>query len=399
MNRIAAFLVLGMSLAWSIRLHDFFYESTQADFTALILIAALTFSLSMAFAPSLKTTSAVLLSLFVFALPLAMYPLINYFITTGHWSHLLIYLLVAITAFSVVTLVRSRLILALPVPYLVILLLPFSFQRDQQKFHDRLNARLETRTGSMKQANWKNHSWVYYNGQLQYSTMDKHIYQEAYVHPVMQLVTGSTSSVLVIGGENGLVLEELNKYDSVKKITWLPQDSEYCQHTVKTKGIKPGGSLSIAKTDDLFRYLSLNTLKKYDLIIMDLPDPSNIFTKQHYSKEFYTLCEQTLNSEGLIVTQSGDLYKDGSAVQRIQNTVEAGGFFILPYHCQIPTIGQWSWVIGSKTQDRAAMKLALSNAEEKVETTWWSPEAMQMMLAFGKWFFSNPSDEVYSLQK
>ena len=81
---------------------------------------------------------------------------------------------------------------------------------DQQLYYDRVVKTWQTRKGSGQLVKWKDDYWTYYNHQLIASSIDEHVWREAYVQPLMQFLRDD-ANVLLIGNEGGLLLKELNK--------------------------------------------------------------------------------------------------------------------------------------------------------------------------------------------
>lgn len=247
---------------------------------------------------------------------------------------------------------------ALTINFLLLYLFPFSENEGQRQYYDRIVDSRETRKGTFQEVQWRNDSWHYYNGILQYSTVDQHIWQEAYIQPVMQLVS-KNASVCLIGGESDILQKELWKFGIVPTV--FPYDSEDSNETI-------AGLLG-------------SSTERFDLIIVDLPDPINVEYGQYYSTGFYGLCFSTLKEDGMIVSHAGGLYSKASQRKTIWKNAESAGFETTPYHTQIPTIGQWTWFIGTKSS--LDVKARLRNIVPKTETKWWDQEAMDMMLSFG----------------
>ena len=60
---------------------------------------------------------------------------------------------------------------------------------------------------------------------------------------------------------------------------------------------------------------------------------------------------------------------------------------VLPYHNQIPTMGEWGWVLGMKTRrlDETGLKtVMMSRSFDDIDTRFINRDAMISMLHFGK---------------
>lgn len=249
--------------------------------------------------------------------------------------------------------------------------IPFQFMSDQNLYFDHLVESTTTRQGKVHRVLWKGEQWIHYNGRLTAATIDAHLYYEPLVHPALSL-KGKKKDVLLIGGDNGLALEEILKYEP-RNFEVVPIDVDFFKRSSMYEGP--------VVTEEPFVWLSQRS-SLYDIIIIDLPDPINIATNQYYTLEFYELCLKHLRNDGLLVTQASSPYFHPKTHYSIKATVEASGLQTVNYHNQVPTIGQWGWVIASPQQDD--LKSRLKNTRTEVITRWWDQEAMQMMLSFGK---------------
>lgn len=254
---------------------------------------------------------------------------------------------------------------------LLVWLVPFQFEEDQRLYYDRLTKSLETRHGKIHQVSWKGEQWIHYNNRLSAATIDAHMYYEPLVHPAMSLVP-EKPSVLLIGGDNGFAFREVAKYDP-RVFHMIPLDVEVLE-------LPEGNGVQIL-TDDPFRWLS-NANLKYDVILVDLPDPINVHINQYYTVEFYRACLASLQPNGVLASQALSPYFQTGHHLTILETMRSAGFDVVNFHNQVPTIGQWGWVIGSPNMQD--LKDRLQHVNPTVPTKWWSREAMNMMLSFGK---------------
>ena len=373
-------LFLGASYSWSFKLHRYFFETGDSDAFAILVAMILGVGLSLRVEWTPKQSRLLITSIFI-VFSIALYPIISLVVRVSDLGWIILYLYLFTAGLIVLALDIKRILLILTGP-LVAIIFPFEFKKEQLKFYDRVIDSIETRKGSAQIVSWKNDFWLYYNEQLQFSTIDRHVYQEAYIQPVMQLV--GKPSVLLIGGDNGMVLDELEKFD-LDELEVIHLDKDFASFVGQTslfeKRRDRENSLS---QENLFVRLNQLSMGKFDLVIVDVPDPINVDYNQFYGEGFYELCFKVLDQDGLILTQSGDYFKNSDKVKEIKSAIRDTGFNVIQYHTQIPTIGQWSWIIGSKSRSREELEKELNRSETKVDTKWWSPEAMSMMLSYGK---------------
>jgi spermidine synthase len=124
----------------------------------------------------------------------------------------------------------------------------------------------------------------------------------------------------------------------------------------------------------------------YDIIFVDLPDPNSVTLARLYSREFYTLCQRRLNKYGIIVTQASSTVHSVDSFVCILKTMESSGLAVLPYHNQIPTLGEWGWCMGIKSGviTNEKLKKEIMNIDLTIHTKFLNKDAIISMVHFGK---------------
>ena len=129
---------------------------------------------------------------------------------------------------------------------------------------------------------------------------------------------------------------------------------------------------------DAFSYLDDNK-QLFDFIIGDLPDPNNNALARLYSKQFYQLIRSNLAEDGVFVTQATSPYFATDAFWSINRTVQAAGFnFVQPYHAQVPSFGEWGFVMASSIQKD------VSQPEISVDTRFLDESSFANLFVFEK---------------
>lgn len=259
----------------------------------------------------------------------------------------------------------------------------------QEKYYDPVVYSKETAFQTVDVTRWRGEYWFYYNTINQFSSIDHWLYFEPMVHPVTELST-SKNKILVIGGENGMIVKELLKYHDIRNIDMLPLDTmlyEVARQNKLFTGLNQNAldheKVQLIKRTP-FSFLS-SQHHVYDLIFIDLPDPVDLELNQYYTKEFYELCYRTLRKDGFLITQAGSPYFATRAFYCINNTLQAAGFSTVPMHNQVLTLGEWGWVIGAKQGTAEEVRSHLQLLEfSNIKTIWLNNEAVKMMLSFGK---------------
>lgn len=264
---------------------------------------------------------------------------------------------------------------------------PEFFER-QFKYHDKVVFSRTTDLQVIDVTEWRGNHWFYADGVNQFSSIDAWLFYEPFVYPVLELA-GTSEGILVIGGENGMLVNELRKagIGNIKLIALDPELLAMAQN--ETLFLENNGnSLSDFGIEflegNVFQLLNSET-EGFDLIFVDVADPIDLQRNQYFTQEFYALIKGALSPDGLLITQSGSPYFATEAFQVVQRTISAAGFDPVTFHNQILTLGEWSWTIGSVSGTSELLKEKLSGARfGDYQTEWLNQEAMQMMLSFGK---------------
>jgi spermidine synthase len=198
---------------------------------------------------------------------------------------------------------------------------------------------------------WKDDWRLFLNGNLQFSTMDEYRYHEALVHPVLS-AHREPREVLILGGGDGLAAREVLRDPRVGKLTLVDLDPMMTQlfttHVELSK--LNGGSLRNPKITvinaDAYRWLEQND-RRFDVVIVDFPDPSNYAVGKLYTTAFYRLLRRRLAPGGIITVQSTSPLFARQTFWTVVATMEAAGFAAYPYHAYVPSFGEWGYVVGA----------------------------------------------------
>lgn len=186
---------------------------------------------------------------------------------------------------------------------------------------------------------------LFLNGDLQFSSTDEYRYHEALVHPAL---SGRRSSVLVLGGGDGLALREVLDYPDVEQVTLVELDPAITElaSTMPEIVALNGDAFADPRVSvinaDAFTWLRTHAAA-YDAIIVDMPDPDETSTAKLYSVEFYRLVRAHLAPEGLASVQSGSPYFAPKSFWCIAAGLAEAGLLATPYHVDVPSFGNWGF--------------------------------------------------------
>lgn len=196
---------------------------------------------------------------------------------------------------------------------------------------------------------WNNDTRLFINGNLQFSSVDEYRYHEPLVH-IPMLLSGRCDSVLVLGGGDGLAIREILKYSTVQGIDLVDLDAEMvaiCREQPIFRTLNKE-SLRNPKVhfinDDAFNYVK-NCSRRYNVIIVDLPDPSDSAIGKLYTVSFYQMLRQIIAADGVVVTQSTSPFLARKPFWCINSTLEAAFPQVIPYQAYVPSFGLWGFNI------------------------------------------------------
>ena len=227
---------------------------------------------------------------------------------------------------------------------------------DNNLYDDRVVLSQQTRYQKIVITRFKDDVRMFLDGNLQFSSVDEHRYHESLVHVPMALLNTPAKKVLLLGAGDGLAVRELLKYTDISNITLVDLDPEIIQIAKTNHYIRQINEDSLSSdrvqtvTADAFTFLVTNT-EKYDLILGDLPDPNNATLARLYSKQFFRLVKNNLSTSGIFVTQATSPYFAKNAFWTIVKTLKAADFeTVLPYHVEVPSLGDWGFVLGTSQE-------------------------------------------------
>ena len=224
---------------------------------------------------------------------------------------------------------------------------------------------------------WRKDVRLYLNGHLQFSSIDEYRYHEPLVHPAMALAE-QRERVLILGGGDGLAAREVLKYPDVRRIQLVDLDPVvtglFRDHALLSK--LNDASLRDPRVHvrnmDAMKFLE-ETPETFDVILVDLPDPSTPGVAKLYTRPWYRLLGRRLARNGVFCTQATSPFRSRAAYWCIANTIKAAGFETAPMQAHVPTFGSWGFMLASRRMpDRASIELT-------VPLRYLTPETVQSL--------------------
>jgi len=228
---------------------------------------------------------------------------------------------------------------------------------------------------------------LYLNGNLQFSSADEHRYHEALVHPPMAVARAlgdTTARVLILGGGDGLAVREVVKHD-VEQITLVDLDPVITElaRTNPLLAHQNGDALE----DDRVHVVNADAMiwlaedarqdERYDVILIDFPDPNNFSLGKLYTTRFYRMINRVLADDGALAVQATSPLLARRSYWCVVSTLEATGFTTRGYHANVPSFGEWGYVLAAKQPFEVPRDLPQADLRHL------TPDAMAAMFVFG----------------
>lgn len=233
---------------------------------------------------------------------------------------------------------------------------------------------------------WRDDVRLYLSGQLQFSTVDEARYHEPLVHVALAAVP-QARRVLILGGGDGMAAREVLKHAHVEQVDLVDLDAEMTSlfSTQPLLSALNLGSLRDPRVRvhnaDAGKFLEQSS-ERWDVAIVDLPDPSSAALARLYSTSFYRLLLHHLSADGAFITQATSPFYAAEAFWCVVETIEqtarrdAPGLIVRPLHANVPSFGEWGWVLATlRPLDVAALQL-------DVPTRFLTTETLPGLFAF-----------------
>ena len=235
---------------------------------------------------------------------------------------------------------------------------------------------------------------LFINGALQFSTLDEFHYHETLVHPAMHL-HANPKIVLIGGGGDGLALREVLKHPEVEQVFVVDIDSLITDYFSTHENLKQinNSSLTHPKVtlvhQDAFTFLQ-KTNYKFDVAILDFPDPHTETVAKLYSIQFYQRLKTRLTPKAIVVTQSTSPLYHRQVFLTIRKTL-AVALEQQPLSLQVimPTFGQWGFQLIALEQPGQQVQQKLNFLKLKVKTQYLNTDVLKSMSLFGKTVFKD----------
>jgi spermidine synthase len=226
------------------------------------------------------------------------------------------------------------------------------------------------------------------DGATQVTTRDEFVYHEMMAH-VPIFAHGRVHEVLVIGGGDCGIAEEVLKHRTVERLTQVEIDASVVEFSKEHFPEFTGPVLSDRRfnlvIDDGMNYVA-KTDRRFDAIIVDSTDPIGpgavLFTR-----EFYAACRRCMAPGGVMVTQNGvPFHQDGeltTSVRHLRSLFADGSCYV----AAIPTYVGGHMAMGWAADDPTLRGIAVETIAQRYKaagafaTRYWTPEVHRAAFA------------------
>src|SRR6266545_4369425 len=226
------------------------------------------------------------------------------------------------------------------------------------------------------------------DGATQVTTRDEFIYHEMMTH-VPILAHGSAREVLIVGGGDCGIAEEVLKHKSVARLTQVEIDASVVEFSKEhfpefTKPVLTNKRFHLV-IDNGMHYVA-QTDRRFDIIIVDSTDPLGP-GKVLFSDKFYAACKRCMAKGGVMVTQNGvPMFQAGELTAGISKfrRLFADGYC---YVAAVPTyVGghlAMGWATDNKRLRQTPLKTIAARYRQagSFSTRYWTPQVHQAAFA------------------
>ncbi|MDO5080175.1 polyamine aminopropyltransferase [Buchananella hordeovulneris] len=201
---------------------------------------------------------------------------------------------------------------------------------------------------------------LYLNNQLQFSSLDEARYHEMFAGAGLTSVP-TPREVLILGGGDGLLAREVLRYPSVEHVTLVDLDPAITtlaatnrHFTALNRGALRDPRVQVVNAD-AFQFVAAATAH-YDVILVDLVDPSHERVAKLYSSQFYGNLHARLRPQGALVVQATSSFFTPRAFATVVASLQhsAPARTILPFSVNVPSFGEWGFALSLADPAQAA---------------------------------------------
>ena len=219
------------------------------------------------------------------------------------------------------------------------------------------------------------------DGATQVTTKDEFVYHEMMSH-VPTFAHGSAKDVLIVGGGDCGIAEEVLKHKTVKRLTQVEIDASVVEfakeHFPEFTGPVFADRRFELIIDDGLNYVA-KTERRFDVIIVDSTDPLGP-GKVLFSDEFYAGCRRCMSKGAVMVTQNGvpilQAEELTDSVSKFLRLFADGSCYVAAIPTYVGGHMAMGWATDNTKLRRASVKTIADRYRKagRFPTKYWTPE-------------------------
>jgi spermidine synthase len=196
------------------------------------------------------------------------------------------------------------------------------------------------------------------DGAYMTSERDEFFYHECLVHPAA-VTHPAPRRALIVGGGDGGATEELLKHPSIEHVTLCEIDPAVVELARRHLRSVHHGALDDPRVEhiaqDGFAFVR-STYNRYDLILLDLTDPSTLDCATPaldcYTTEFFAACRQIMTEQSALVMHLGSPFYHPERFSRLHRQLSTVFSQVRPYTVFVPLYGAlWGMAVAGNGLD------------------------------------------------
>jgi spermidine synthase len=219
------------------------------------------------------------------------------------------------------------------------------------------------------------------DGATQVTTTDEFVYHEMMTH-VPIFAHGRVKEVLVVGGGDCGIAEEVLKHKSVRRLTQVEIDASVVEfsreHFPEFTGPVFADKRFDLVIDDGVNYVA-RTDRRFDVIIVDSTDPLGP-GKVLFSDKFYAACRRCMTKGAVMVTQNGvPIFQSNElteGIAKFRKLFADGSCYVAAIPTYVGGHMAMGWATDNANLRRASVKTIAGRYRKagRFPTKYWTPE-------------------------
>src|SRR3954468_13911275 len=234
------------------------------------------------------------------------------------------------------------------------------------------------------------------DGAIQVTSKDEFVYREMMTH-VPILAHGNAREVLIVGGGDCGIAEEVLKHNAVKRLTQVEIDAAVVEFSKVhfpefTKPVLADNRFDLIIADGM-KYVA-KTDRRFDVIIVDSTDPHGP-GKVLFSQKFYAACRRCMTAGAVMVTQNGvPMFQSGeltSAVVKLRSLFADSYCYVAAIPTYVGGHMAMGWATDNASMRHASVKTIAERYRKagRFSTKYWTPEVHVAAFALPRFIAEN----------